>query len=95
MENTIRVFAYLTKKVKYKYLKSDFFVLSSNLVLATERTKSRDRFMLSRSIYVDFGLYYKSGAICSRHGIFLFGFFCQRMDIFRHFINLISDCRVQ
>ena len=24
------------------------------------------------------------------HGIFLFGFFCQRMDIFRYFISLIQ-----
>ena len=31
----------------------------------------------------------------NRHGIFLFGFFCQRMDIFRHFISLISDSRSQ
>ena len=31
----------------------------------------------------------------SRHGIFLFGFLCQRMGIFRHFISLISNSRVQ
>ena len=30
-----------------------------------------------------------------RQGIFLFGFFCQRMDTFRHFKSLISDSRVQ
>ena len=28
-----------------------------------------------------------------RHRIFLFGFFCQREDIFRHFMGLISDAR--
>ena len=31
----------------------------------------------------------------NRHRIFLFGFFCERMDIFRHFIRLISNSRVQ
>ena len=31
----------------------------------------------------------------NRRGIFLFGFFCQEIDIFRHFIRLISDSRVQ
>ena len=30
----------------------------------------------------------------NRHGIFLFGCFCQKMDIFRHFICLILDSRV-
>ena len=29
----------------------------------------------------------------NRQRIFLFGFFCQREDIFRHFIGLISDSR--
>ena len=29
----------------------------------------------------------------NRHSIFLFGFFCQREDILRHFIGLISDSR--
>ena len=41
MENTI--FGYLTNKSKY--FKSNF-VLSSNIVLATERIKSRSRFVL-------------------------------------------------
>ena len=27
----------------------------------------------------------------NRHKIFLFGIFCPRKDIFRHFIGLISD----
>ena len=31
----------------------------------------------------------------NRHRIFLFGFFCQREDIFRHFIGLISDSRLK
>ena len=31
----------------------------------------------------------------NRHRIFLFRFFSQREDIFRHFISLISDSRVQ
>ena len=84
MENTI--FAYLTKKCKY--LKSDFFVLSSNLFLATERTKSRERFVLKS---VDFGQFItlilaftsKTGqsVVHNRHGISLFGFYWERMDI--------------
>ena len=48
MENTI--FLYLTKPYK-----SDFFtiVLSSNLVLAIDRTKSRGRFVLKSVSLVD------------------------------------------
>ena len=39
---------------------------------------------------IDFGLYLKTGQPVAhkRHGIFLFGFFCQRMHIFRYFICL-------
>ena len=101
MKNTIS--AYLTKK--YKYLKSNF-VLSSNLVLTIERTKSRDHFVLKS---VDFGQFMTSegtktlilaltlktgqSVAHNRDGIFLFGFFCQSMDIFRHLISLISDSR--
>ena len=29
----------------------------------------------------------------NRHRIFLFGFFCQRKDILRHFIGSLSDFR--
>ena len=88
---------------KSKNLKSDFFVLSSNLVLATERTKSRNR--------VDFGRFMsregtetlilvftsKTGQSVEhdRHrNFYLFCvFFCHREDIFRHFIGLILDSK--
>ena len=89
MENTI--FVYLTKKSKY--LKSDVFVLLSNLVLATERTKSRNRFVLKS---VDLGRFMTPegtetliSAFTSKTGqsvahnknrIKLFGFYCQRED---------------
>ena len=31
----------------------------------------------------------------TRHRIFLFGFFCQREDILRHFIDLFSDSNLK
>ena len=31
----------------------------------------------------------------TRHRIILFGFFCQREDILRHFIGLISDSKLK
>ena len=67
--------------------------VSPNLVVATERTESRDRFMLKS---VDFGRFMTSEgtetlilAFTSKTGQSVahnrhFGFFCQRLDI-RHF----------
>ena len=91
MENTI--FAYLTKISTY--LKSDFFVLSPNLILATERTKSRNRFVLK---LVNFGPFMtpegtetlilaftsKTGQSVAhnRHRIFYLDFFSVRERIF-------------
>ena len=49
-------FAYLTKRL-YKYYFRSVFVLSSNLVLTTERTKSRDRLV---SKLVEFGRFMTS-----------------------------------
>ena len=98
----IFLFANLAKKSNYlktesNYLKADFDI--SNLVLASERIKSRkhfvvksidfDRFMSSegtkRLILV---LTSKTGNSVehTRHRIFLFGFFCLREDILRHFM---------
>ena len=82
------------------------FVLSSNLVLPTEKTESWKRFLLKS---VGFGRFMtlecnetlilaftsKTGQSVAhnRHGIFIFGFFYQREDVLRHFIGLTRTVR--
>ena len=84
------------------------FVISSNLVLASERIKSRKHFVLKS---IDFDRFMSSEGTKrlilvltsktghsvehTRHRIFLFGFFCLREDILSHFIRLISDSRLK
>ena len=101
-ENT--TFVHLPKKSKY--LKADFFVISSNIVLASEWTTSRIDLCYNRSIFGRFmtsegtdalilAFTSKTGQSVARytHRIFLFGFFNQREDIFTHFKGLISSSR--
>ena len=82
------------------------FVLSSNLVVATERTKCRNRFVLqsadfgrcmtpehTKTFFVSFTSETDQSVVHNRHRIFRF--FFQREDIFRHFIGLISYFRLK
>ena len=95
MENAI--FTHLAKKSNY--MKADFFAISSNLVLASKRAKSRnrvdvrssdfDRFMASEcteTLIFAFSVTSKTGQSVkrTRHRIFVFGLFCQREDIICH-----------
>ena len=76
-----------------------FFVISSNLVLATERNKHRYRgFMTPEgtgTLILAFTSKTGQSVAHNRNRIVLIGFFCQREDIFRHFIGLMPDSRVK
>ena len=91
------------------YLKSEFLMnYHQNLSLATEWTKRRSHFVLKSVNFSQFMMSEGTEMLIlvftkkagqseahNRHRIFLFGFFCHIEDIFRHFLGLISDSRVQ